>query len=187
MLNLDIRHRERRPLHFSLGVIEADQQSLAAPGQDLRQMPGIGLTHFSRQGNDRRAVIQPRTLSHVCRTQGKEVATPEAHRASLVHLEAALLPDLWRDPLLTEKLLHGRLRQLYTQNLETTGRQPVQIQAFTAQRHQHPGAPGQFKPGPQPLQVGIDLLLMETDLITMPAVVPKFGLHDSPLNSINKH
>ncbi len=141
-------------------------------------MRRVTLAHLQRQGDQRRTIIKRRAVGDVRRGQGEEIPAPELQRPGLVDPQGTVLAHLRLELLLGKKGLHGLLRQFHAQHPQPLGRQPGEVEALATERHQHPRLGLQRQVRPEALQTGIDLIQMKTDLVELPAFVPKLGLHD---------
>jgi hypothetical protein len=81
-------------------------------------------------------------------------------------------------PGFPEKGLNRDLAEFNTDDRVTLFTEPQQVEAFSAQGDQYPAALRQPQLRPVAQQVGIDLVLMETGLIGLPAFQPEVGIYN---------
>ncbi|MCY1402021.1 hypothetical protein D9M71_171530 [compost metagenome] len=139
-----------------------------------------------RQGDQRGAVVERPATGHLFGTQLEEVAEDDLHIAMPVYRHLSLAIHLGLDALGGEEILHRPLRQLHAQHPLAAPGQPEQIETLAAQRHQHlrPGLDAEGRPVLP--EVGVDLILVKTDLVARPALLPELFVHDCPHRDIRE-
>jgi len=158
----------RRAAHLRRVIFERDQQQSGPWLQQRQHLPGVGAAHRRRQCDQRGAVEHGVDRAELACVECKEIATAQID---------SLLPGLRRGGELRIELLHGKLRQFDADDLMTALREPQQVVALAGQRHEHAAACGQCECGPVAIQRRVRCVLVEADLVALPALVPELRFH----------
>ncbi len=92
-------------------------------------------------------------------------------------LERPFPPASRLQPVLGEKRFDREPADFHAGHRMAFAGQPQQVAALAAQRGEHPLTGTQVELGPELLEMNVDVLLVKTDLASLPAFVPKTRFH----------
>ncbi|MCY1561358.1 hypothetical protein D9M68_986020 [compost metagenome] len=100
-------------------------------------MAHIGGAHLRRQGYQRRTIVERLTIGDMLRFETEEIALDDLQAAMPVQRKRPARLHRWLHAKRGEELLHRPGRQFHTQHPIALLRQPDEVEALAAQRHQH--------------------------------------------------
>lgn len=162
-----------------LGVFKADEQGGDRRWHQRGELVGVSPTHLGRKGDEGCPVEQRADAGQVLGREIEKVTAQDAEFVDLILAKGRGVGDEGRQALFAEHLLNGGFDQFDADHPVSLADQPQEIPCLPAQWDENRGLPIHAQAGPVFLKVGVDFLLVPTDLAALPAVVPEIGCHGS--------
>ena len=142
-----------------------------------RKVVDVPWAHLGRQGDQRRPVIQSAAVADIASLQFEEIAAQDFQCIDLPAQVTGFPGDEGRKSVFGKERFHRDGADFDTYHLESLFQQPEHVPAFTAQGDKDTLSPGPPQGGPVTNKIGVDIVLMKTDMPGFPALMPEVRIH----------